>query len=139
MPAPHPIELRERVVRAYERSGESILVVAARFAVAPAALQRWLRRKREADTVAPRERGGGNLSPIDLALLTALVIELRDATTYELTAAYNRRVAKAGRVHRSSIQRALRRAGYVFKKNAYAPSNSRDQTSKRSVRASSGG
>ncbi|MBK6696076.1 MAG: helix-turn-helix domain-containing protein [Myxococcales bacterium] len=53
MPAPHPIELRERVVRAYERGGESILVVAARFGVAPAALQRWLRRKREADTVAP--------------------------------------------------------------------------------------
>jgi transposase len=72
MPAPHPIELRERVVRAYERSGESILVVAARFGVASAALQRWLRRKREADTVAPRERGGGNPSPVDVALLTSL-------------------------------------------------------------------
>lgn len=133
MPAPHPIELRERVVRAYERSGESILVVAVRFGVAPAALQRWLRRKREADTVAPRERGGGNPSPIDLVVLTGLVLELRDATTYELTAAYNRRVGKAGAVHRSSIQRALRRAGYVFKKNAYAPSSNRAQTSKRNV------
>jgi transposase len=133
MPAPHPVELRERVVRAYERSGESIPLVAARFGVAPAALQRWLRRKREADTVAPRERGGGNLSPIDIAVLTAIVIELRDATTYELTAAYNRRVAKNAHVHRSSIQRALRRAGYVFKKNAYGPLSSRDQTSKRSA------
>jgi transposase len=133
MPAPHPIELRERVVRAYEQSGESIPVVAARFAVAPAALQRWLRRKREADTVAPRERGGGNPSPIDIALLTALVGELRDATTYELTAAYNRRVGRAREVHRSSIQRALRRAGYVFKKNAYARSNNRARTSKPSA------
>src|SRR5690606_37934660 len=131
MPAPHPIELRERVVRAYERGGESILVVAARFGVAPAALQRWLRRNREADTVAPRERGGGNPSPIDVTLLTSLVVALRDATTYELTAAYNRRVERSGRVHCSSIQRALRRAGYVFKKNAYGLSSSRDRTFKR--------
>lgn len=133
MLAPHPIELRERVVRAYERSGESILVVAARFGVASAALQRWLRRKRDADAVAPRERGGGNPSPVDVALLTSLVIELRDATTYELTAAYNRRAGRAGHVHRSSIQRALRRAGYVFKKNAYGPSSSPDRTSRRSA------
>lgn len=137
MPAPHPIELRERVVRAYERSGESILVVAARFGVAPAALQRWLRRKREADTLAPRERGAGIPSPIDVTVLTSLVLELRDATTYELTAAYNRRVERTGRVHRSSIQRALRRAGYVFKKKAYGLSSSHDRTSKRNARASS--
>lgn len=133
MPAPHPVELRERVVQAYERSGESIPLVAARFGVAPAALQRWLRRRREDDTIAPRARGGGNPSPIDVALLTSLVVELRDATTYELTAAYNRKAGKAGSVHRSSIQRALRRAGYVFKKNAYAPSSSRGRTSKQSV------
>src|ERR1700710_2933453 len=133
MPAPHPTEFRARVVQAYERSGESIPAVAERFGVAPAALQRWLRRKREDDTVAPRARGGGNPSPIDVTLLTALVVELRDATTYELTAAYNRKVGKAGSVHRSSIQRSLRRAGYVFKKNAYARSNSRGRTSKPSV------
>jgi len=130
MPAPHPIELRERVVQAYERGGESILLVAARFSVAPAALQRWLRRKREDETVEPRERGGGNPSPVDIELLKSLVLELKDATTYELTSAYNRRVGKANGVHRSSVQRALRRAGFVFKKNAYAPSSRSAQTSK---------
>jgi transposase len=132
MPAPHSVELRERVVRAYEQGGESILVVAARFAVAPAALQRWLRRKREDSTVEPRERGGGNYSPVDVPLLKSIVIELKDATTYELTAAYNQRVGRAKAVHRSSIQRALRRAGFVFKKNAYVPSNRSAPTSKQS-------
>jgi transposase len=136
MPAPHPTDLRERVVRAYEQTGESIPVVAARFGVAPAALQRWLRRKREVDTVAPRAKGGGNPSPVDIETLTTIVVELRDATTYELTAAYNQRVAKSARVHRSSVQRALRRAGYVFKKNAFVPSSNRDQTSRPSARAS---
>ncbi len=107
--------------------------------MAPAALQRWLRRKREFDTVAPRTKGGGNLSPVDLEALTKVVVELRDATTYELTAAYNQRVAKGARVHRSSVQRALRRAGYVFKKNAFVPLNNHVPTSKQSARASRGG
>ena len=54
---------------------------------------------------------------MDLTLLHRLVGERPDATTDELTRAYNRRVAAAGRVHRSSVLRALRRSGYVFKKN----------------------
>jgi hypothetical protein len=40
-----------------------------------------------------------------------------DQTTDELTRAYNRAVTPAQRVHRSSVLRALRRTGYVFKKD----------------------
>jgi transposase len=107
-----------------------MLVVAVRFGIALSALQRWVKLRRETESVAPRPRGGGNHSPVDRARLDALVAELGDATTYELTAAYNRSVGRAGRVHRSSVQRALRRAGYVFKKNAYVPSSKSAQTSR---------
>jgi transposase len=116
-----------------------MMVVAAQFGVALSALQRWIKLKRETDSVAPRPRGGGNPSPVDPALLEQLVSELGDATTYELTTAYNRRVGRRERVHRSSVQRALRRAGYVFKKNGYAPSNKIVRTSSKRERASPAG
>lgn len=116
MPAPHPIELRERAVRAYLETNESMLLVAARFHIAERALRRWVKQHEKTGSVAAKPRGGGNRSPIDPVRLDAVVVELGDATTHELTVAYNHRVKRSLRVHRSSIQRALRRRGYVFKK-----------------------
>jgi transposase len=123
MPGPLPIELRERAVQAYERGGESYETVAATFSVATRALQRWVKRRRETGSVAPLPRGGGNSSPVDVAVLEAVINDSRDATTWELAAQYNGRVSRDARVHRSSIVRALRRAGYVFKKNGFVRQN----------------
>jgi transposase len=137
MPAPLPIELRERVVAAYESGAESYDAVAAQFGVARRALQRWVKLKRETRSVAPRPRGGGNFSPVDVPLLESVVANGKSATSHEIRAEYNARVARRDRVHRSSIQRALRRAGFVFKKNGYVRSSSRDLTSNKSARDSS--
>jgi len=71
-------------------------------------------------------------------MLAALVAERADVTTHELAATYNRRVHRSARVHRSSILRALRRAGYVFKKNAFVLQSKTAPTSKRGANASSG-
>jgi transposase len=65
----------------------------------------------------PQPPGGGNPSPVDLKVLENIVAERPDATSHEITASYNRRVARGSRVHRSSIVRALERCGFVFKKN----------------------
>lgn len=138
MPAPYPIELRERAVQAYERGSESYGVVAERFSVAIRPLQRWVRLWRDTGTVAPKPRGGGNHSPIEMGVLEGVIAELDDATSFELTAEYNRRVGRGRRVHRSSVHRALRRAGYVFKKNSYVRRSRRGRTSSRSELASSG-
>src|SRR5262245_4925368 len=119
MPSPHPIELRERAVLAYESGGDSYDEVAELFGIARRALQRWVKLRRDKGSVAPMPPGGGNRSPIDLGLLESIIAKTGDATSFELTAAYNRQVARRARVHRSSIDRALRRAGYVFKKNSY--------------------
>lgn len=139
MPAPYPIELRERAVEAYESGDESYGVVADRFCVAIRALQRWVRLWRETASVKPRPRGGGNHSPIEMSVLEAVIAERGDATSFELTVEYNRRVPRSQRVHRSSVHRALRRAGYVFKKNSYVQRSRRGRTSSRNERASSAG
>jgi transposase len=118
MPNPYPTELRERAVRAYESSDETYRQVAERFAVSQPTLERWVRRQRETGVLDPLARGGGWVSPVEVAVLQGLVKERPDRTTDELTRAYNSRVGAKARVHRSSILRALQRTGYVFKKNA---------------------
>jgi transposase len=117
MPNPYGLDLRQRAVAAYEAGEGSYADIADRFSVAQRTLERWVARGRRTGSVAAFEKGGGWYSPIDLEVMHAVVQEKPDRTTEELTRAYNRRVPPARRVHRSSFLRALRRAGYVFKKN----------------------
>ena len=116
MPNPYPTALRERAVRAYETSTETYAEVAARFAIGLNTLLRWVQRARATGNVTAFDKRGGWQSPVELPVLHRVVKEKPDRTTDELTRAYNREVAAAGRVHRSSILRALQRTGYVFKK-----------------------
>jgi transposase len=129
MPNPYPKELRERAVRAYESRTDTYKDVAARFAIGAATLMRWVQRQRDTGAVDPLMKGGGWESPVDWSVLKALIDTRPDQTCDELTRAYNR-VAPNGRVHRSSIWRALRRGGYVIKKNDRGP---RSRTAPRST------
>ena len=139
MPNPLPIERRERAVRAYDTSGETQAVVAARFGLNPWTLMRWVARQRTTGSVAPEPKRGGRVSPVDRALLVAVVRETPDATTAALACAYNARVPRAGHVHRSSILRALHRLQFVFKKNGRGPRNWIGPTSSPSARSSAPG
>jgi hypothetical protein len=58
-----------------------------------------------------------------------LVAAKPSTTTGELALSYNRAVPKSRRAHRSSILRALHRAGYVFKKNGLVLLNRTGPTS----------
>ena len=138
MPNPYPKELRERAVRAYESRTDTYRDVAARFAIGAATLMRWVQRQRDTGTVDPLMKGGGWESPVDWSVLKELIDKRPDQTCEELTRAYNR-IAPNGRVHRSSIWRALRRGGYVVKKNARGPRSRTARRSKRSVPPSSNG
>ncbi len=104
-------------MRAYETTTETYAEVATRFEIGVNTLVRWVQRARDCGDPAPFAKRGGWVSPVDLPALHRLVAERPDRTTEELTRAYNRVVAAAARVHRSSILRALQRNGYVFKKN----------------------
>jgi transposase len=133
MPNPYSIDLRERAVAAYETGEDSYAVVAARFSVSARSLERWVARGRDVGSVAAFKKGGGRKSPVDVDALEASVREKPDSTVDELTRAYNGRVLRRQRVHRSSVLRTLRRRGYVFKKNVPGPRKPTDPTSKPSA------
>jgi len=133
MAEPIPVELRERVVRAYEAGEGGYGTIAARFGVCLMSVRRWVERFRRLGHVTPGKKRGGAHSTIDRRELEALVMRLGDANADEITAAYNRGRRGKDRRHVSSIKRALHRAGYVVKKNASARSNNSVQTSWRSA------
>ncbi len=118
MPNPYPSELRERAVRAYEAGEGSYEAVAARFSISISSLLRWVMCTRTTGAAAALPKRGGWHSPIQVAVLHAVIAARADAPCEELRRAYNRRVARGAPVSRSSIVRAVRRAGYVLKKNA---------------------
>jgi transposase len=55
---------------------------------------------------------------VDLPTLYGVVQTRADATCEELRRMYNRAVGRGQHVSRSAIARALRRAGYVLKKDS---------------------
>lgn len=132
MPEPHPIELRERVVKTYESGEGTYEEVAAWFRVGEASVRRWVKQYRDRGMVTPKPHGGGRAPEVGAFELTLLLMEMPDANAGELTAAYNRRRRSSERVHVSSMKRALYRAGYVVKKNESVRSNSFVSTSSRS-------
>lgn len=133
MPNPYPSELRERAVRAYEAGEGSYESVAEGFEISISSLLRWVIRTRATGDVAPLPKRGGWHSPVQIAVLDAVIAERADATGEEMRRAYNRRVPRGARVSRSSIVRAVQRAGYVLKKNADGRVKSTGPTSARNA------
>ena len=139
MPNPYPLALRDRAVAAYETRGESYAATAEEFAIGQRTLERWVSRARDTGSPAAHAKGGGFVSPVLLAVMHAVVAEKPDGTTEELTRLYNGRVPRPHRVHRSSLLRALRRTGYVFKNNARGPRKPTGRTSEPNASGSSRG
>ncbi len=128
MPNPYPVELRQCAVRAYEAGG-TYTGVAEQFGVSVSSLLRWVMREREIGSPAPFKKRGGRRSPVVWVVLEAIVTEKPDGTTEELRRLYNARVRRPERVHRSSVLRALKARGYVFKKNVRGPQKRTDPMS----------
>ena len=124
MPEPYPVELRARVVAAYEAGEGSYPVIAMRFDVGEATVRRWVYLNRREGDVAPRPNPRGRKAKIGGDEVAQLVASLSDANAAELTAEYNRRRRGSKRVHVSTMKRALYRNGYVVKKNGDVRSSS---------------
>jgi transposase len=118
MAEPYPVELRERVVKAYEAGDGSYADVGTLFDIGEASVKRWVSRYRAYGSVAARPKGGGTPSPIGAAEIDAIVERLGDPTALEITAEFNWHRRGRARMHVSSVKRALHRFGYVVKKNA---------------------
>src|SRR5271169_4849207 len=113
MPKPCSLELRERVVEAVE-SGASRREAAEWFDVSPSSAIKWMQRRQETGSIAPKP-SGGSISPLeaDADFLLALIIEQPDLTLDEIVAAMRkRRIAGS----RSAVWRFFERHNISFKK-----------------------
>jgi putative transposase len=111
MPAPYRLELRRRIVRAYDNEEGSVRALAKRFAVAPNTLQNYLNLRRKTGGLAPRAHGGGRKPRVDPQLLKEvrrLTYEMPDATLAELAQVFAARYHVE--VSRQTMARALQRA-----------------------------
>lgn len=102
------LDLRERVCVACDEQGQTRQEIADRFGVSRSFVQKLLRRRREAGSIAAKPRGGGAkplLGPHDHSRLRKLVKDKSDSTLAEL----RRGLIKSGgpAVSLSTLCRAL--------------------------------
>jgi transposase len=114
----YDVIFRQRAVAAYNAGEGGYHRLAETFGIAYRTLQRWVAQARVTGNVAPQPKGGGWSCPIDTEMLMTIVRAAPDGTVAELCWEYNRRVAASARTNETSFRRAMRRAGFVLKKNA---------------------
>jgi transposase len=121
MPKPLPLELRSRVVEAYSRDEGSYPAIAKRFSVSEDSVYRWVQLERRAKSLNPKSHGGG-IPPLiaddQLHLVREMVAEKPDRTIPEYALEWER--LHQCKVKRTTMGRALLRAGLPFKKRPFA-------------------
>lgn len=116
---PYSLDLRQRVVRAYEQGQSSIAQIAAQFNVGQTFVKKMLRQKRETADLSPHPHGGGkppSLNPAQLRLLKQKVREDKDVSLAELQSLLLQEAEVE--VHVSTISRALKQLDLPRKKRA---------------------
>jgi transposase len=110
--APYSLDLRKRVVRAWDASGDAD-DVAATFAVSRAWVHRLVQRRRETGSIAPRPQTKFRSRVLagQEARLAALITARPDATLAELREALPTTAAL------STVWREIDRLGLTVKKN----------------------
>ena len=115
---PYSLDLRERIVRAYEQGQGSIAEVAASFSVSTSFVKKMLRQWRETSDLAPLPHGGGkppSLTTRQRQLLKRKVREHSDLTLADLQQLLSEQ--ESVDVHLSTISRALSGLGLPRKKS----------------------
>ena len=118
MPPAYSVDLRERVIAAAREEHLTQTALAARFRLSETTVYNWLRRVREAGSVAPRPHGGVRRASVDEAgaeLLSELVHDQNGRTLEELVGLYHTRTAVS--LSRSALWRALERLGLEREKS----------------------
>jgi transposase len=115
----YSLDLRQRVVHAYEQGEGSVSEIAARFGVSTAFVKKMLKRWRETADLSPLAHGGGkpkSLSPGQHQLLKRKVRQQSDISLAELQSFLDEK--EKVQVHVSTISRALSGLGLPLKKRA---------------------
>lgn len=115
----YSLDLRKRVVHAYEQGEGSIAEIASRFGVSTAFVKKMLKRWRSTGDLSPLAHGGGkpkSLSQRHHRLLKQKVREQSDISLAELQSLLDEQ--EKVQVHVSTISRALSGLGLPLKKRA---------------------
>jgi transposase len=115
----YSLDLRQRVVAAYEKGQGSISEIAERFGVSPAFVKKMLRQWRLTGDLSPMPHGGGKPASLSLRqrhLLKRKVREQNDISLSELRTLLSEQ--ESVQVHVSTISRALSGLGLPLKKRA---------------------
>ena len=124
MAKPLSVDLRTRVVQAYQDANDSMAQVAERFGVGLASVNRWVNRLRKTGSLHPLPYAGGPPPKVDelgLCLLSTLLSEQPDATRLEVAHSYN--LERGISLSPATVGRELRRVGLTRKKKHFTPPN----------------
>jgi Transposase and inactivated derivatives len=115
---PLPIELREKVVKAYEQGNTSIKKLAARFDVSKSFVERLVKRKQITGDIQPLRQGGSQKSELNgySSQLHELVEKYPDSTLSEYCEYWGNIYAQW--ISTSIMCRELKRLGLKKKKDA---------------------
>jgi transposase len=114
----YSVDLRERVVAAYELGGMTDEEVAEFFHLGEATVHRWKRLKRETGSLDAKPHGGGvpfRVKPESHPVVRAIVAAEPDLTIPEVAAELHRRTGL--KVSDATMGRVLRRLGFTRKKS----------------------
>ncbi len=131
---PYSLDLRQKILRAYDQHRGSQRALAALFGVSHACLEQLLRRRRTTGEIAPRAHAGGRQPHCDaaaLALVRQLVHAQPDATLAELCAQLQQR--RGLRLSVATMCRVLQRLRLPRKKSPSMPPNATRRGSSRPV------
>ncbi len=118
----YSIDLRQKVVEAYDRGVVSQRQIAETFGVSRSFVEKLLHRRRTTGDIAPLPHGGGGKPVLDdeaLTLVRQLVKEEPDATLEELCGAVHRQ--RGVRVSVSNMCTRLKHMGLPRKKSHSTP------------------
>lgn len=118
MPKAYSLDLREKIVNAYDRGGSSQRDVAKQFGVAKSFVQKLLKQRRETGSIAPKVRKDQTppkLNDDHRSILADLVDANNDATLAELCDQVHQRTGV--RVGITTMHTTLKKMQLTVKKN----------------------
>jgi transposase len=131
------LDLRRRIVHAYENGEGTQKTLATRFAVGFKTVKNLLRLKRETNDIKPKKHAGGpshKISDLDLKKLEDLVAEKSDRTIKELREQWG--LISGIKISHATMFRALKRAKLTLKKRPSGQVNATQKRTKKGARNS---
>ncbi len=113
----YSLDLRQRVVRAYEEGDLSVAEVAEQFSVSTGFVKKMLRQWRSTGDLAPKPHGGGKPASLSAQVRQKLRRKVRAQSDITLTALQDFLIAEEQKsVHVATISRVLKELGLPRKK-----------------------